>query len=239
MEKSKKVKIILGIFYLVFICLFLYFFFSYFDLKEINSIKIIQSNADKLNELKSNNLFLMSIFFFLFTVLWVFLLGFGSPIILVGGFIFGKWLGTLLVTFSLSMGALALYIIAKYFFYEVLKKKLLYKFKKFETLFSKNHLLVMIIFRFVGFVPFFIANLLPVIFNINAKNYFIGTFLGILPSVFILSSFASGLSEALFKFEKFPPLISLLVLPEIYFPIIGFIIILLVSLILKKKISNK
>ena len=73
MEKSKKIKIILGIFYLVFICLFLYFFFSYFDLKEINSIKIIQSNADKLNELKSNNLFLMSIFFFLFTVLWVFL----------------------------------------------------------------------------------------------------------------------------------------------------------------------
>ena len=79
----------------------------------------------------------------------------------------------------------------------------------------------------------------PVIFNINAKNYFIGTFLGILPSVFILSSFASGLSEALFKFEKFPSLISLLVLPEIYFPIIGFIIILLISLILKKKISNK
>ena len=95
MEKSKKIKIILGIFYLVFICLFLYFLFSYFSLKEINSIKIIQSNADKLNELKSNNLFLMSIFFFLFTVLWVFLLGFGSPIILVGGFIFGKWLGTL------------------------------------------------------------------------------------------------------------------------------------------------
>ena len=125
MEKSKKVKIILGIFYLVFICLFLYFLFSYFSLKEINSIKIIQSNADKLNELKSNNLFLMSIFFFLFTVLWVFLLGFGSPIILVGGFIFGKWLGTLLVTFSLSMGALALYIIAKYFFYGVLKKKII------------------------------------------------------------------------------------------------------------------
>ena len=101
-------------------------------------------------------------------------------------------------------------------------------------MFLKNHLTVMIVFRFVGFVPFFIANLLPVIFNISARNYFLGTFIGVLPSVFIMSSFASGLSEALFKFETFPPIWSLLVLPEIYFPILGFVFILLISIILKK-----
>ena len=97
----------------------------------------------------------------------------------------------------------------------------------------------MIIFRFVGFVPFSVANLLPVIFNINAKNYFIGTFLGILPSVFIMSSFASGLSEALFKFEKFPSLFSLLALPEIHYPIIGFVVIILLSIVVKNFFLNK
>ena len=105
-------------------------------------------------------------------------------------------------------------------------------------MFKKNHLNIMIIFRFVGFVPFFIANLLPVIFNINSRNYFLGTFIGILPSVFIISSFGSGLSEALFKFETFPSLLSLLALPEIHYPISGFVTILLISIILKKRFKK-
>jgi len=238
MEKSKKVKITLGLLYLVIISSFLYFLFSQFSLEDISSIKIIQSNADKLNELKNKNLIFVAVFFFLFTIFWVSLLGFGTPIILIGGFIFGKWLGTILAVFSLSVGALCLYSIGKYFFYELLKKNLLSRFKKFEKMFKRNHLNIMIIFRFVGFVPFFIANLLPVIFNINSRNYFLGTFIGILPSVFIISSFGSGLSEALFKFETFPSLLSLLALPEIHYPISGFVTILLISIILKKKFNK-
>ena len=238
MEKSKKVKITLGLLYLVIISSFLYFLFSQFSLEDISSIKIIQSNADKLNELKNKNLIFVAVFFFLFTIFWVSLLGFGTPIILIGGFIFGKWLGTILVVFSLSVGALCLYSIGKYFFYELLKKNLLSRFKKFEKMFKRNHLNIMIIFRFVGFVPFFIANLLPVIFNINSRNYFLGTFIGILPSVFIISSFGSGLSEALFKFETFPSLLSLLALPEIHYPISGFVTILLISIILKKRFNK-
>jgi len=237
MEKSKKAKIILGLFYLIVITSFVYFLLSQFSLEDIGSIKVIQSNTEKLNEIKSNNLFYMAILFFIFTVLWVSLLGFGSPIILIGGFIFGKWLGTLLITLSLSVGALCLYLLGKYFFYEFLKKSLLNRFEKFEKMFSKNHLIIMIFFRFIGFVPFFIANLLPVIFNINSRNYFLGTFIGILPSVFIISSLGSGLNKALYKFETFPSIFSLMTLPEIYYPISGFVAVMIVSIIYKKKIK--
>ena len=96
----------------------------------------------------------------------------------------------------------------------------------------------MIIFRFVGFVPFFIANLLPVIFNINIRNYFLGTFVGILPSVFIISSFGSGLGQALYKFETFPSIFSLLSLPEIHQPILGFAAIMIISFFFKKKFNK-
>ena len=92
----------------------------------------------------------------------------------------------------------------------------------------------MIIFRFVGLVPFFIANLLPVIFNIKVKNYYLGTFIGILPSIFILSSLGSGLSDAIYQFETFPSFTSLIALPEIYLPIIGFFSIIVASIFLKK-----
>ena len=235
MEKIKKIKIIIGLIYLVILSTFLYFLFENFNFEEISSIKVIQSNKDQLNILKENNLILLISIFFLLTVLWVVLLGFGSPIALIGGFIFGKWIGTIIVTTSLSIGALCLYIFAKYFLYDFLKENLFTKFKNLNLMFQKKELLVMIIFRFVGIVPFFLANLLPVIFNINTKNYLIGTFIGILPAIFIMVSLGSGFSDVIYSFDKFPSFLSLIALPEIYFPLIGFFFILVLSVFLKKK----
>ncbi len=157
MVKVKKVKIIMGLVYLVILSIFIYFLFNYFDFEDISSIKVIHSNQDQLNILKENNLILLISIFFLMTVLWVFLLGFGSPVALIGGFIFGKWIGTIIVTMSLSIGALCLYIFAKFFLYDFLKEKLFVKFKKLDLMFQKKQLLIMIIFRFVGIVPFFFS----------------------------------------------------------------------------------
>ena len=238
MEKSKKIKITLGLFYLIIVSSFLYFMFSKFNFEDISSIKIIQSNIEQLNFIKSNNLISILLFFSLFTVLWVILLGFGSPIALVGGFIFGKWLGTFIVTVSLSIGSLFLYIIGIFFFYDLIKKKFLNRFSYLEKTFKKKELLVMIIFRFVGIVPFSIANLLPVIFNIKYQNYFLGTFIGIIPSIFIFSSLGSGIASAIYQFEVTPSFITLIFLPEIYLPLCGFACVFILSLILKKTLKK-
>jgi len=235
MVKVEKVKIIMGLVYLVILSIFIYFLFNYFDFKDISSIKVIHSNQDQLNILKENNLILLISIFFLLTVSWVILLGFGSPVALIGGFIFGKWLGTIVVTISLSIGALCLYMLAKFFLYDFLKEKLIVKFKKLDLMFQKKQLLIMIIFRFVGIVPFFLANLLPVIFNINTKNYLLGTIIGIMPAIFIMVSLGSGINEAIYSFEEFPSLLSLISLPEIYFPTVGFFILLILSILLKGK----
>ena len=235
MEKTKKIKIVIGLIYLVVLSVFLYFLFQNFSFEDIKSIKVIQSNKDQLNILKENNLILLISIFFLLVVLWIVFLGFATPIALIGGFIFGKWIGTIIVTTALSIGALCLYIFAKYFLYDFLKENLFTKFKNLNLMFQKKQLLVMILFRFVGLVPFVLANLLPVIFNINAKNYLIGTFVGILPAMFIMVSLGSGFSDAIYSFDKFPSLLSLIALPEIYFPLIGFFFIFVLSLVLKRK----
>tara|TARA_B100000029_G_scaffold125927_1_gene119558 strand:+ start:54 stop:767 length:714 start_codon:yes stop_codon:yes gene_type:complete len=237
MDRIKKIKIIMGLIYLVILSTFLYFLFHNFKFEDISSIKVIHANQDQLNLLKENNLILLISIFFMLTVLWVILLGFGSPVALIGGFIFGKWIGTIVVTISLSIGALCLYIFAKFFLYDFLKEKLFLKFKKLNLMFQKKQLLVMIIFRFVGIVPFFLANLLPVIFNINARNYLLGTIIGIMPAIFIMVSLGSGISEAIYNFEEFPSLLSLVFLPEIYIPIVGFFILLILSILFKEKLK--
>ena len=117
MEKAKKIKLFIGLSYLILLSIFLILFFSKFSLQEITSYNFIKENRSYLLGLKDSNLFLVSIIFLIFTILWVFpLLGFGSPIALMGGFIFGKWIGTIVVVLGLSVGATFLYIFGNFFF---------------------------------------------------------------------------------------------------------------------------
>ena len=114
MDNIKKIKILLGTAYIIILSVFLWVLFSNFSIKDFSSYEIIKSNTDILNNIKDNNLIFLSLGFFLFTVVWVLLLGFGSPILLIGGFIFGKWIGSIIVILSLSCGCTLLYIFGSY-----------------------------------------------------------------------------------------------------------------------------
>jgi len=126
MENTKKIKLFIGLSYLLIVCLFLYFFFSKFSLSEITSYDFLRDNQSYFFELKKSNLFLISIIYLALTILWVFpFLGFGSPVALIGGFIFGKWIGTLVVVLGLSIGATFLYIFGNYFLKQFIREKFL------------------------------------------------------------------------------------------------------------------
>ena len=90
MEKAKKIKLFLGLLYFLIIISFLFLIFSKFSISDFTSYELIKSNTEHLNKFKNSNLILLSISFILFTIFWVLMLGFGSPIFLVGGFLFGK-----------------------------------------------------------------------------------------------------------------------------------------------------
>ena len=234
MQKTKNIKIIIGLFYLILLFIFLYLFFSKFTVEEITTYKFIQANREYLANIKQTNTILLLFAFLIFTIIWVLILGFAGPILLAAGFIFGKWLGVLLAVGSLSIGATILYIFAGYFFKDLIKEKFLNKFKNLETKFKKNEFIFFLIYRFVGGIPFQIANLLPILFNVKRKNYFFGSFLGIMPQGFIMTSLGSGISEIIKNNDTVPSLLDLLSSNEIYLPILGFIFLVFLTIILKK-----
>jgi uncharacterized membrane protein YdjX (TVP38/TMEM64 family) len=166
------------------------------------------------------------------------MLGFGSPVALLGGFIFGKWIGTLIVALGLSIGATFLYIFANYFLKDFIREKFLHKFKNLEKKFKKNELIYFFLYRFVGGIPFQLANVLPVLFNVSIKNYLIGTLAGIMPSLFIIVSLGSGIEKIINRNEQAPSIIDLLFSPEIYFPISLFVLLILTIIIIKKFFYN-
>jgi uncharacterized membrane protein YdjX (TVP38/TMEM64 family) len=239
MEKAKKIKLFIGLFYLAAICIFLYFFFSKFSLQEITSYDFIRENRSYFFELKNSNLFLLSIIFLGLTILWVFpFLGFGSPVALMGGFVFGKWIGTLLVVLGLSIGATFIYIFGNYFLKELIREKFLDKFKNLEQKFKKSEFLYLFLFRLVGGVPWQIQCLLPTLFNVKLKNYFFTTLFGIGPGVFIIVSIGDGLEKVIDQNSEAPGVTDIIFSPDIYLPIIGFFGLMLLSIFFRKLFSK-
>ena len=235
MEKTKKIKLFIGIFYLTAICLFLYFFFSKFSLQELTSYDFIRENRTYFFELKNSNLFLLSIIFLGLTILWVFpFLGFGSPVALLGGFIFGKWVGTLVVVLGLSIGATFIYLFGNYFLKELIREKFLNKFQNLEKKFKKSEFTYLLIYRFIGGIPFQLQCLLPVLFNVKLKNYFFATLIGIIPQIFLGVSIGSGLEKVIEQNTELPGITDIIFSADIYLPILSFFGLIIISIILKK-----
>ena len=233
--ESSNLKIYLGAIYLIVLFIAIYFLFSTFDIKDLTSYEFIKENREIILKYKENNIFFLTIVFFIIVVFLNLLL---CPMLaptLVIGFIFGKWLGTLILIFGNTLGGVLLYRLAKTFFSDLIEKKFKTKFAKFINFFNKNDTIYFMCFRFIagGGAPFPIQNILPVLFNMSAKNYIIATFLGILPTIFVTAALGSGIEKIIDQNEElsFLPVIQS---PEIYIPIIGFFIILIIALFLKK-----
>jgi uncharacterized membrane protein YdjX (TVP38/TMEM64 family) len=234
MAKSKKIKFFIGLFYISAVSLFLYFIFTKFSFQEITSYEFIKNNRDYFYDLRSSNIFLLGVSFILFSILWVFAAGFGSPLALFAGFIFGKWFGLLFTVIGLSIGATLLYVFANYFLKEMIRDRFLNRFQKLEKKFQKSEFLYLLIYRFIGGIPFQIQNVLPCIFNVKAYNYFWSTFLGLIPSLFIWISIGSGLEEIIDQNLNAPSVIDLITSPSIYIPLIAFFGLLIITIFFRK-----
>jgi len=233
--KSSNFKIYLGSAYLIVLFSGIYFLFSNFDISDLTSNEYIRENKGLILKYKENNILFLTIIFFIIAVLLNLLL---CPMLLptlVIGFIFGKWLGTLILVFGNTLGGVLLYLLAKTFFSELIEKKFTTKFSKFIEFFNKNETIYFMCFRFIGGggTPFPIQNVLPVIFNMSVKNYIAATFFGIIPTTFVTVALGSGIENVIDQNAKLN-FSSVFLSPEIYLPIIGFFIILIIAFFIKR-----
>ena len=236
---SKSLKLFLGMSYIVILFLFLFLIFSFIEIERLNDFTYYKELQVILDKTVSSNLFVNLLIFFLFCVIWVSLLGFGSPILLISGILFGKWIGTFISVLSISTGALILYSIANFFFKDLVESLFQKRFSKYIHLFKKQEFNYFLAFRLAGGlgIPFGFQNILPIIFNVNKFNYFFASFLGFIPVFFIMNTLGAGLSEYIKQAENFS-FINLMMSKEIYIPLIIFIIILFITGFIKRKIFD-
>ena len=233
---SKNLKIFLGVSYLLILFFFLYFIFTAIEINRLDDFAYYKEIQTNLETYISKNILINVIYFFIFAITWVTLLGFGSPILIISGILFGKIIGTLVSVISISIGALLLYSIGNFFFRDLVKSILEKKFNKYIQLFQKNEFFYFFIYRFIGGlgVPFGLQNLIPILFGMKKINYFLASFFGFIPGFFIINTIGAGLNTYISQADSFS-MIDFIFTPQIYLPILMFSALMFFSIIIKKK----
>ncbi len=156
---------------------------------------------------------------------------------LAGGFVFGTWVGGLYVVIGATLGATAIFLIARYALADFFRAKAAAAIDKMESGFNENAMSYMFVLRLVPLFPFWLVNLVPAFLGVKLRTYVIGTFFGIMPGSLVYASVGNGLG-AVFEQGGTPDL-GIIFKPEILGPILGLAALSLIPVIYKRIKAKK
>ena len=158
----------------------------------------------------------------------------GAAILTVfGGFMFGLWPGVPLIVFSATLGATIVFFASKTAIGDMLGKRAGGFVKRMEEGFRENELSYMLLLRLIPVFPFWGVNIAAGVIGVSLRNFFIGTFFGIIPGSFVYASVGNAAGAA-FDAGENVTLNGLLTKPETLAPIIGLALLALLPILLKR-----
>jgi uncharacterized membrane protein YdjX (TVP38/TMEM64 family) len=116
---------------------------------------------------------------------------------LLMGFVFGRWVGWVLLVVAATIGAVLVFLLARYLFYDWAKSKLqgISAAHKIMQIFERHSLQYLLFLRLVPLFPFWLVNLTMAMTTIKTKQYLLGTFFGILPGSFVFANLGQSLAS--------------------------------------------
>ena len=127
-----------------------------------------------------------------------------------------------------------MYLFGNFFLKDLIREKFLKRYQSLEIKFKKSEFFYLLIYRFIGGIPWQLSCLLPTIFNVKAINFFFATLIGIIPQIFIAVSIGSGLEKVIDQNSEVPGLSEIIFSSEVYVPIVAFFILVLLTILLRK-----
>lgn len=169
------------------------------------TLETIKSNRDALLGFTGEHyVAALAIAFVVYAGAVAFSLPGGLLLSLTTGFIFGRWVGTVLVVFAATLGAAIVFLAARYIFADAARKRLGACGEKINAGFTQNAFSYLLFLRLVPAFPFFLVNLAPAFTSIPLRTYVLATFVGIIPGSFVFVN----LGQTLGRIESLQGLVS-------------------------------
>ena len=217
--------------------LFIVLWTIYFLNRNFFQLDTLFSNLENIqNYIYHHYIFSISIFMVLYGFLILCNFPMASLLSMTSGFLFGTWVGGLIAIVGGTLGAFGIFIIAKYFFLDFIKKNILNKYPYIENYFKRNDLELMFLIRIIPAVPFFAQNLILAGLGADNKKFFLTTLIGLAPWSFIFGSIGQGLEEIFVNQTKIS--FSLVAQPEYLIPIGAIASLVILIILFKKKFKN-
>ena len=161
----------------------------------------------------------------------------GAVLTIAGGFMFGTWLGGFYVMIGATIGAAAVFLIAKTALGGALRDKAGPWLGRMEAGFRDDALSYLLVLRLVPIFPFWLVNLVPAFLGVSLGTYVLGTFVGIIPGCLVFSSIGNGLG-AVFDAGETPDL-GIIFEPAILGPILGLSLLALLPVAYKRYLAKR
>ena len=225
-----KKKIFL-IFFLIIISSFWVIYFFNRDFFELKTLFIYLETIQ--NYISNNFLFSFLIFTFSYCFLIVCNFPIASLLSLIGGFLYGTWIGGIGIIIGGTLGSFIVFLLAKSFFHDYITKKLLHKYPFINQYFQKNELELMFLIRLIPGIPFFAQNLILAGLGGKRVKFLFTTLLGLSPWAMIFASIGQGLEVIFIEGQALS--FALIAKPEYLIPLSLIIVLVVFILIFKKK----
>jgi uncharacterized membrane protein YdjX (TVP38/TMEM64 family) len=119
----------------------------------------------------------------------------GLVLSLTMGFLFGRWVGTLLVVIAATIGATIVLVAARYLFADAARRRMGRLGAKITAGFTENAFSYLLFLRLVPLFPFFLVNLAPAFTTIRVRTFALGTLIGIIPGTFVIVNLGQTLGR--------------------------------------------
>ncbi len=171
-----------------------------------------------------------------FLLLYVVSVAFSLPIATVltisAGFLFGQWLGMMLVVAGATTGATLVFLAARTAFGDSLRRRAGPWLAKMEAGFRENAFFYLIVLRLVPLFPFVVVNLVPAALGMGLRDYALATMLGIVPGSFVFTSVGAGLGSVFDAGGEFSA--KGILTPQVISALLGLACLALIPVVYKK-----
>ena len=207
--------------------------FFAFDLDSYASCDALGEHRQFLLDYVAQNRVLASLIFLaVYTVAVAFSLPGGAILSIAGGFLFGLPFGVLFVLIAATLGATALYLIAKTALGDALRAKAGPWMAKMADGFQENAFNYLLVLRLVPLFPFWLVNLVPALLGVSLGTFFVATFIGIVPGTIVFVGFGQALGSIFDSGGECT--LSGVLTPQVIVALVGLAVLALIPVVYKK-----
>lgn len=154
--------------------------------KEYVSLSYLKSKRTDFQAYYDDNaLLVLAVFFGIYVGITGLNIPLASPISLVAGFLFGRWLGTVVVSFASTLGATLGFLASRYILREFVQRHLGKRLEKINRGIEREGAFYLFTLRLIAAIPFWLINIGMGLTPIKVRTYWWVSQLGMLPGTFV------------------------------------------------------